>query len=298
MSPKIQGLIAICLASLLWSTAGVAAKWLVAGIPPLVATFYRFGIASLLILPVFLATPKPKDLWRKLFPMSLLAAANVILFYLGIKTTTANSATLVYSATPLATAVLAAIILREQISRLKLTGISLGFLGILLIIALPGIKNAQFASGNLWGNLLIFIAMLMWTIYSIYLKRVLAQPQYTPLLATGVLFFATTITSFLVALVTKQSFVTPQLFTLPFLSVLLYTSIFITLITFLLFQWAVQRISIVTASLKNYLEPVLAIWLNFLLLGETINLGFVAGSILVILGVVIATYEMIRSRKR
>lgn len=189
MSQKTLALIALIIASLLWSTAGVAAKILVKEINPLVVGFYRFFIASLLILPFFLHEKKAQLNWKQLLVPSTVGALNVPLYFLGIKSTTANSATLIYTAGPLTTAILSYILIREKNSLSKWTGVFVGLIGVLIIILLPIVEKGQMISGNFQGNLIIVGGMFSWTLYAIWSRRIRTQNIYSSLTITSLYFF-------------------------------------------------------------------------------------------------------------
>ena len=75
---------------------------------------------------------------------------------------------------------------------------------------------------------------------------------------------------------------------------LIYSAIFITIITYFLFQWAIERVSAITASFKQYIETLFAIILNLILLGERLTYGLIVGGLLVLIGIAIATIGEIR----
>ena len=289
MSSRTKAFIAILIASLLWGTAGVAAKILVRDVHPFITSFYRFLIASICILPFFLREQKFRGIWKKLIPLSILGSIHVPLFYIGIQTTTANSSALIFAISPLATAFLSSVLIKEIHSKQKLIGIVLGFIGAVLIVLLPVLTNSQTLAGDLTGNLIIVGAMLCWTLYTIGSRRTLSQNSYSPITMTSLYFFTATALSFFLCVITRQHFFPTTLFSSSYIYALLYSGIGLTLITYFLYQWAIQRISVTTASLKQYLEPVVGVVVNALFLGETITLGFLFGSILIFLGVAIAT---------
>ncbi len=294
MSQKTLALIALIVASLLWSTAGVTAKILVKDMHPFVVAFYRFFIASILILPFFLREKKAWLNWKQLLIPSFIGALNVPLFFYGIKTTTANSATLIYTAGPLTTAILSYILIREKNSLSKWIGIFVGLIGVCIIIILPVIEKGEMMAGSFQGNLFIAVGMLSWTLYAIWSRRIRALNQFSPVTTTSFYFFLATLTSFILVLLTKQQFFTPQVFQPSYIFVLAYSAIFLTIITYFLFQWAIEHLSATTASFKQYIETVFAVVLNFLLLGEKLTYGLIAGGLLVLTGVAIATIGKIR----
>ncbi|MEK7543596.1 MAG: DMT family transporter [Patescibacteria group bacterium] len=289
MSSRTKAIIAIIIASVLWATSGVSAKLLVQVLNPFVAAFYRFLIASFCILPFFLRAKKPKGYLKNLIPLGLLGTANIIFFYIGMTTTTANAAALVYAGTPLATALLAKLLIKEDVSRKKFLGVLIGLLGVVFIVVLPVLDKTNQLVGDLRGNIFILLGLLSWATYTIFSRKYLSNGTYTPFLMVGVNFFTNCAVTLVIALATRQQFLPPEALTFRFLLILIYTGVLLTFVTYGLFQWAIQHISATTASLKNYLEPVLGVGFNSLLLGETITGGFLAGSILVIIGVIITT---------
>lgn len=289
MSSRSKALIAIVIASILWATSGVSAKLLVHVLNPFVAAFYRFLIASVCIFLFFLAAKKPKGYIKNLIPLGLLSSANIVFFYIGMTTTTANAAALVYAGTPLATALLAKLLIKEEVSRKKFLGVLIGLLGVLFIVVLPVLDKTNQLVGDLRGNIFIVLGLLSWATYTILSRKYLAGGTYTPILMIGVNFITNCAVTLTIALITRQQFFPADALTFQFLLTLVYAGIVLTFVTYGLFQWAIQHVSATTASLKNYLEPVFGIYFNTMLLGETVTGGYVVGSVLVMVGIAMAT---------
>jgi len=298
MSKKTYALIAIIIAGFLWSTAGVAAKTLVKEASPFTVGFWRFFIASLCILPLFIKEKKSLFSWKQLLLPSIIAALNVPFFYAGIKLTTANSASLIFTAGPLTTAVLSYFLIREKNSLSKWAGIFLGLVGVLVIILLPVLETGQTITGNLLGNLLITCGMLTWTIYTIWSRKLRSSMHISPIVTTSMHFFISSIICFFLVLFTKQSFLPYQGISFTYLSTMIYSALFLTLVTYFLFQWAIEHVSATTASFKQYIETVFAVIMNWFFLGETLSIGLIGGGALVLLGFTIATIGKMNSLRR
>lgn len=289
MSLKYQSLVAIIVSSILWGTAGVVGKILMQNLHPFVASFYRYLIASIIILPFFIKEKKLKQHLKNTIFLSFLPAFNVLLFYFGLTTTTANSATLIYGATPLAVVVLAYFLFKEKLKTQKVIGILLGFAGIIGITILPLIENNTLV-GDFKGNLLIAFGMTSWALYTVLSRNYLSKHGYSPVSMTAFNFFITTLLSLCFALSSGISIFHKEIFSPFMFSMLIYSGIFITFFTYLLYQWAMKHISASSASLKHYMEPVVAVFLNTIILKEQITAGFVLGSLLVLFGVIVALY--------
>lgn len=296
MTVRRKALLSIILVSMLWGSAGVVAKILVRELHPYVILFYRFGIAAVVILPWFINAKKPKYMWRILIPFSLLGAANAIFFYHGISRTTASSSAIIGASTPLITAILAHILIHEHTPKEKIVGIIIGLIGALYITLLPLWEQGQSIGGDVWGNILLIIASICWTLYVVGSRHFLTTNKYTPLIMAEINFLTLAVVSLVLALVTKQSFYTPRVMDPTYVAVFLYSTIPVTVITFGLFQWAIKYLSATTASLKDFIQLIVGVALSIITLKETVNASFIIGSLIVILGISIATGKSVISK--
>lgn len=297
MSKKNLAILAIIVSALIWATAGVSAKTLLHDLSPFTIGFWRFLFATVCIIPLYLKE-KHKDITlNQLLIPSFIGALNVPFYYLGIKTTTANAATLIYTAGPLVTAVLSYILIKEKNSVSKWVGIIIGLIGVLAIIMLPTFRTVQ-QNGSFTGNLLVVCGMLSWTVYTILLRRFRASNQISPITTTTVYFFVSTLVSLFLVLINHQPMAPHIVFSFPVLPVLLYTAICVTFLTYFMYQWALAYLSVTTASFKQYIETIAAIGLNIALLNESITLEFFIGSFLVLVGLGVITLGSLRSHHR
>lgn len=296
MSLKNKAFLAIIIAASLWASAGTVAKILVAHAGPFVVTFYRFGIASLILLPFFLTTKKPKGFFKHLLPLGIFNTLNVLFYYSGAALTNANTIIILGSVVPITTTLFSYFLIHESVSKQKIIGVTLGLFGALFIILLPIITRGQIVGGSLIGNLLEVGSLLSWTMYIIYSRFILAKGEYTPVLSTSINVFICTAGSFIAALIARQSFYVAAFAIPTYLGTMLFTSLGLTVVTFFLFQWAVQHVSASTASLKEYLQLVIGIGINAAILGEHFTVAYFIGSILIVIGVLIATGQQINRK--
>jgi drug/metabolite transporter (DMT)-like permease len=289
MSSRMKALIAIVISSLLWSSAGMA-KIVVQALDPYTAAFLRFFIASIVILPFFLReNNKGKHINADLVPLSLLLAGNIACYYVGLTTSTANAAALIYAGMPLATAVLANRLLHEQLTLKRLIGILIGLIGVILIALLPVFENGARTTGTLSGNLLFLIATIVFPLYTIGSRRAIVTLRYSPTTITGISIFTTTIVFFCISLFTFRLQYISLLLQPPIILLSLFLGIFVTAATYLLYQWAIKYSSATTVVLGSYLQPVFAIALNVIFLHEIVTPVFFLGGMIVLTGVIVAS---------
>lgn len=291
MSSRTLTLIALLVASFFWATSGYAAKTLLKFFDPISLAAIRLSIAALIILPMFLRITKRinKNMLLDVLPVSLFSAGNFILFLFGIQRTTANAAAIIYTATPLFAAFISNKLIQEHVSRKKLAGILLGLIGVLIILLLPVLEQRGVMVGDMWGNLLIVGAMIMFALYNVSSRYLIDKKSYHPITVTGFSLIISACLFLIVILTIPHAPILPNL-NIPSVAFLaIYMAIFVTVLPYILHQWAVKHSSATTASLTSYIQPVFAFVFNGILLGEIITPGFFVGSMLVFSGVFMAT---------
>jgi len=289
MTLRTKGLIALCIAAFLWGTAGVTGKLLFLETPPFVAAAHRFSLASLIILPWFIRTKKPNRYVRSLLPLGILNSGNVLFYYAGLSLTTANNSSILSMTVPILTTLLSPLIIKESIRKEQIYGVTVGLIGMLIIILLPILKNGDPVHGSLEGNLLLCGSVLCWTLYILHSRRILSSGTYPAILSTSINLFSVALSSIIASILFGLPLLSPALIAPTYLLVLLYAAIGITITTFFLFQWAMAHVSAATASLKEYIQPVFGIGFNAAILNEQITASYLLGSMLVFTGVALAT---------
>jgi drug/metabolite transporter (DMT)-like permease len=131
--------LSIGLFCLLWSFAFVAGKIGVTYCPPLILLAARFSLAGIVILGISAVRRESWSLsWRDTWVFAVLGVANNALYlglgYTGLQTVSAGLGGLIVSAVPVFTAMLAALVLGEQLTLGKVAGLSLGILGLAFIV--------------------------------------------------------------------------------------------------------------------------------------------------------------------
>ena len=291
MNSSSLAFLAIIGTSFLFSLVPITIKLLYAhSFEPIPLAFLRFLVATIIILPVFLFQKK-ESLFKTLkiiWPYTIFSSLNILFYAIGIARTTVDSGVILYCDVPLITVIISYLFLHERIGKLKISGILVGFLGIVLIVILP-IFEKGIKTGDLAGNLLILIATFMWAIYGVTSKKIV-EKGYSPISITAVSSIVSTVLFFIIApFVAKNNFIIP-LFNLNNLFLLLILGGLGTVGTYLLMQIAIKHSTATIASLNQYLQPVFAIILASIFLRERITGEFLIGMILVFAGISVATY--------
>jgi drug/metabolite transporter (DMT)-like permease len=274
----------------LWSTNFLLGKALVGQVPPWTLSTGRFIVAALLLIPVLSCRrewiPVVRQSFGAVILMSLcgIFAFNALL-YTGLQTTTTINAILVNSTTPVTTALVARWLIAEKLGGKGILGIVLSFLGVLWIVGQGSI--ATFAALR-WnpGDLLVFVATLLWGVYSVTAKRMMHQ--LSPLLLTAM---TTSIgVLFLIPVSLWELSVNPvPVLRADLLLVFLYLGLFPSVIALLLWNRSVLIYGPSRASLVYNTMPLYGVVLSVLYLGETLKLYQLIGGSVILAGVVIGT---------
>jgi drug/metabolite transporter (DMT)-like permease len=131
---------------------------------------------------------------QKFLPVGIIGALNPILLFVALQYTQASVSPLVYASVPALTATYLYFRRKEKISLMNTLGITLGFIGIFLIVVLP-----LFEKGTpliaLKGNLLIVAAAIAFMFYGIMSKEHQRKYSSSPVTLTFYLAVTTLIMS-------------------------------------------------------------------------------------------------------
>lgn len=274
--------------ALMWGSSYLFIRIGVETLPPLSLVFLRVlvGAAILVAIVAVRRTPLPRDR-ATIGHLAVLGAVNIAVpFWLigwAEQHIDSGLAAILQSTSPIFTLLLAATFIHdERITRGRLAGMLLGFLGVLVLSA-KDVADLGSALGvdRLLGDLAVVLASLAYAAGSTYARRNLRAAN--PLvLSLGQVGWAAVIVGAL-ALVVDGGIALP---TVPeaALSVGWLGAVgtgFAYVVFFrLLTGWGPTR-----ASLVSYLLPVVAVILGVVVLAEPVDAVFVAGSALIVAGV-------------
>lgn len=162
----------LTLTSLFWAGNMVIGRSIRADVPPIALAFWRWSLALLLILPF--ALPHLRSQWRILLagwkPVVLLGALGVggynTFAYLALQYTTAINATMLNSLIPVATILLARVLIGRRLHRLEGIGVVVSLIGVSVIVTRGHLESLLGLELNL-GDIWMLLAVLDWGIYTV-----------------------------------------------------------------------------------------------------------------------------------
>jgi len=284
---KLQVWVLLILCNLFWAGNYVFGKYVIAEITPYWITLFRWSLALFLLYPVARQLESPLDWmavkkdWFLLTCMGVLGVIGYnIVLYSALAYTTATNAALVSAINPGLIVVFSVILFKERVSGLQWLGVSISLVGALVVLTGGDFTRILLAQYN-FGDLLMVIAVLIWTFYTIIAKK-LSTPPIT----------ATTVSTAIAVLLMFPFAMFQELDTgkIGMLAItgILYMVVFPSVGSFIFWNMAVRDVGASKAGVFLNLMPVFTAMIS-VMLGEHITSAQWIGGLLVFGGVYLTT---------
>lgn len=276
-----------------WGSTYLAIALAIETLPPLLTAAVRFLVAGALLFAVARRFDAP-DAARP-DRRQWLAAAVTGTFLLSVgnggvtwaqQTVPSGVAALVIASIPLWIAVLGRVFFRERLSLLAAVGIGVGFAGVALLVNPVG-------SGAIdpVGGLLLVLAAAGWSFGTLLSRG--TRLTVSPLVGAGMQMLCGGAVLAVAAVVAGElGEVRPAEASLRSVGGLLYLIVFGSIVAFSAYVWLLRNAATSLVATYAYVNPVVAVFLGWLVLGEAISARtLVAG------GVVLAAVALIVSAR-
>ena len=229
-----------------------------------------------------------KDLLLLFFAAILALTTNQLPFIIGLSMTSPIDASIVVTMLPILSMLFAAVFIKEPITLKKTLGVLTGASGALLLVFS---QSNNSGSGNMWGNLIIFGAVMSFALYLTLFKRLISR--YKPVTIMKWMFLFATIQSFPFCV---DSFSTANFESFSTLTILkiLYVVVIATFVTYILLAVGQKALRPTTLSMYNYLQPVVAALAAVLMGIDSFGVEQLLAAILVFAGVYMVTQSKSR----
>jgi drug/metabolite transporter (DMT)-like permease len=266
-----------------WSCMGPFAKWALEEFPTLAYTALRPLIAVLILFSFLLIQHGPvlverRDLRRFLLAGTVGMGLSQFFYIAGLSRTSVSHNVILISCSPLLAAGYQLVFKRERLDRRSLIGVMGGFLGVVLLVSGAGGSG----DATLIGDLLSLCGALTWMLATILPAPLLAK--YGTMRTSAWLLAASMLGIVPISLVSIAHTVADPPSALAWLS-LVYGGVFGILAGNSLWQRAVHEIGPGRTLIYLYLEPVGAMILAALFLGERLSAMQAIGGLMALGGV-------------
>lgn len=276
----------IFLQVLLASGTHLVVKAVVQDVEPISLTFLRTCVSTIALALIFAIKEKKikirrEDWGRMLWLAFIVIPLNQFLFLYGIKFTTAANAALLYATTPVDVLVFSYLMLGERMSKLKIAGVLLAFSGVALTVFEHGVS---FASEYTYGNVVIFIAVVAWSLYTIQGKPLVIKYGAFHVAALSMIGGAV---MFLPLGIYGISQFDLSSLTTSHWEGILYLGLGTSVISYFLWYYAIGKIETTKVAVFANAQPIVTSIFSFLLLHQNISAHFVVGGIITLSGVLL-----------
>lgn len=289
--------------TMIWGGTFVAGRFLADSLSPLFAASLRFLLASVALLLFLLLAriPLARPSSRQWLQLTLLGFFGIffynLCFFYGLHYINASRASLIVALNPAVIGLASWLLFKERMSRAKVIGIAICIAGASLVIVS---RHPQLLAGqsDAWiGDLLIFGCVLGWGIYSLFskdLNQTLGPVQtvtYSILLGTVMLWVVSAVrgevsVAALVGLGSAQ-----------WLS-LMYLGVLGSALAYIGYYDGLRTIGATRSGVFIALNPLTAVILGALLLGEQLTLTMCLGGGLILAGIFLCNKPLARAGKK
>lgn len=281
--------LALLLANAVYATSYVATRVALDAVPPATLALLRLLVAGLILVPLGRRTPWSRpvsrvDHWR-MAAMGLAGFAGAFAFaHWGLALSTATNAALLIAVEPLTLLVLGPALLGERLTPRERIGAACALTGAMLVVVngIPGVSERL--APHWRGDLLLLLSGVAYAAYSLLGRPVLARHPALAVTARSILWGVPLLVP--LALGEWMGGRRP-LWTGGTALAALYLAVVVTALGYLIWNWALERVTASHAAIFLNVQPVLGALLGVGLLGEPLTVFTLAGGALVVAGLVL-----------
>lgn len=273
---------------LIWGSTWMFIKIGLKDAPPFLSAGLRFLVASLLLFPYvrLMGLKIPKD-WQTLSIMisTGLFAVSVSygLVYWSEQYIPSGLTAVLFSAFPFFVIIFSHMMIADdRLSVTKIIGATIGFTGVTAIfVDSLKIENPK----ALLATSAVILSAICAALSDVVIKK--NSKSLNPATLTLIHMFCGTVVLLILALFFENA----NNFRITMMSIgsILYLAIMGSCFAFIAFYWLISQIKVTTASLIIFVIPIVALFLDWLVLEQSLNWRVFAGSSLVITGIGIAS---------
>ena len=287
MNKKTLGHMAALLCAIIWGTTFISTKVVLSTFTPIEILVVRFVLGYLLLWAL-----RPKKLsfqgikWEA--NAFFAGVFGIALYYLAenyaLEYTSAGNVSLIVSTAPFFIAITFHL-LKESDERFSIF-FFLGFILAILGIALMNYSDGAFTF-DLVGSLLALLGAILWGIYSVFIKRA-GRENIDIIALTRRTFFYGIVFLLPISLALGFDVSINDFKDVKVLSNVIYLGLGASAICFAVWNYAIKSLGALVSGVYIYLVPAITVVFSYFFLNENLNIYMIAGTCLVIIGLVIS----------
>ncbi len=265
----------------IWGSTYLLNKIVVTEVSPLYLASIRFTVASVLIFLIAKLMKLNLSITSKQLKNNIIAGFLFLVYGNGVfvwalKYVDSGFGALIASIQPLMVLAMMRMIDGKQIQRSSIIGISLGIIGMYLLVSQ---EQIVYQEHSLIGILMIFSCIISWSSGSLFVARAELAPNY--FVNTGYQMITSGIMLFIASLLLGETWTSPLAWSSSAQWSMALLIIFGSIVAFTAFNYLLKEVSTEKVSTSAYVNPVIALILGWYILDEQITgQSIIAASIL------------------
>lgn len=282
---KKEAIFLTIIASSLWGTSFPAIKIGLQYMDAYTFVFLRFVFALLIMLALVLLRKKFTVNFNKrlILFLGIINGVAYLLQYIGMSYTSASKSSLLVNLTVVWVAFLSPILIKEKISRKKMSGVILSLIGIVFITTNLDFNSLGF--GDIVGDFIVILAGIIWALFILYNKPLVDQSKNLILSLTWLLFFT------ILPLLPVVPFSVNNFLNLPLEAwiAIIYTAVFCWNIPYYMWSKGLQNISAVTSTIILLNEIIVSVIISIIFLGESLTIISGIGAAIIMVAILLVS---------
>jgi drug/metabolite transporter (DMT)-like permease len=291
-------ILAFGLVYVFWGSTYLAIDIAVQTIPPALMCALRFSIAGVVMLAVCAAMGR--RVWYSAKQIALSAIVGILLLMGGNltlswaeRTVPSGLAALIVAITPLWFLVLDSLLLgHHRIAGRGKAGLALGIAGLLVLFWPELHSSSPMGRRELWASVALLGGSFLWALGSVLSKR--WQSGMDVFSATAWQVTAAGAANFLLALALGDF--SRAAWTTRGVSAVLYLVVCGSWVGYTAYIWLLEHVPTSKVSTYAYVNPVVAVFLGWIVLHERVDRFILMGSVIVVLSVILVTSAKVEEK--
>ena len=277
----------------IWGSTYLLNKIAVTELPPFFLASIRFSVAGLLMVVIAIVLKHKLNVSKKQLMNSAIASFFFLVYGNGVfvwalKFVDSGFGALIASTQPLFVLFLLRLIDRKPLQKKSLIGVAFGMIGMYLLVSQQELTTSE---GRMLGIFMILTCVLSWSYGSVFVSK--ADLPKSFLVTTGYQMLVAGLVLLIASLSFYEEWSSPLIWSSDVQISMFLLITFGGIVAFTSFNYLLKVVSPEKVSTSAYVNPVIALFMGWYFLEETLTLQSIVASVILLTGVYFIT-----SRKR
>lgn len=275
----------ILIVTIIWGYTWVIMKQSLEYMGPYTFSTLRFFTGAIALLVIVWLTKQQislKTYWKELTLQGIFQTTLTFIFVMtALQFVDAGKSSVLLYSMPIWSSIFAARLLHEKLTSIKLTGLTVGVLGLLTIVGWDVLITQD--KSVLFGELLIIVGAVSMGFSNVYFRLHLLHLPNVTTSAYQMLFGSIGLLLASIVMETNE----PIIFNATSIIQILFAGILSSALCFTVWFVILSVVDMLSATISTLLVPVFGLVFSAIVLNEVMTLNIIIGSLLIICGIIV-----------